>query len=776
MTTIYTKIFRLMRAKSYCGVGMWFLMALCALPSLALGATGLLTTCLNDGDFLKCARGSTVIMDNPAGITSDQQPRPQRKYITYSGLPKWQNSTYRWFYNPNNQPAAFNTESMLTTISSYMAKWSAVCGIRFEYLGISQEMPSNAGPNMIGWSYAKGYAGYAQFSYSGTGDLVAFIVIDPNKVTSNYQIGGLMNHELGHVIGLDHSDVAASIMYANPYHSNDYQETLNDDDIKGCVALYGLPGAQSINFVTVPTITVGSTGVINATGGASGNAVIFSTTTPTVCTVASSTVTGVSVGNCVIAANQPGNAIFSAAPQATQTIAVNAGAQSVSFGLAPALAAGGTGMVTATGGASDNAVTFSSTTPLVCMVAGGTVTALIAGNCVVAANQSGNANYTAALQATQTIAVSAGAQSVTFGSAPSLVVGGAGTVMATGGASGNSVAFSSTTPLICTVDGSTVTALTVGNCVVAANQVGNSNYTSASQATQAIAVGAGAQSISFSLAPTLAVGGTGTVTATGGASGNAVTFSSTTPTVCRVSGSTVTALTAGSCVVAATQVGNANYFAATQATQTITVGSASLDISKGWNLLGNGMNQPLAVGTLFGAALNVTSVWKWDVASSGWQFYAPSMDAAALQSYASGKGYGVLSTINPGEGFWVNALQGFNTTLPSGSALVGSDFQPGSGHALAPGWNLVAIGNLLTPNAFNSGLSAVTPTAGVVPNNLTSLWAWDNPASKWYFYAASLEGQGGTALLDYTASKGYLDFTATGKTLGAGMGFWVNKP
>jgi len=30
--------------------------------------------------------------------------------------------------------------------------------------------------------------------------------------------------------------------------------------------------------------------------------------------------------------------------------------------------------------------------------------------------------------------------------------------------------------------------------------------------------------------------------------------------------------------------------------------------------------------------------------------------------------------------------------------------------------------------------------------------------------------------LNYTASKGYLDFTATGKTLGAGMGFWVNKP
>jgi len=30
--------------------------------------------------------------------------------------------------------------------------------------------------------------------------------------------------------------------------------------------------------------------------------------------------------------------------------------------------------------------------------------------------------------------------------------------------------------------------------------------------------------------------------------------------------------------------------------------------------------------------------------------------------------------------------------------------------------------------------------------------------------------------LDYAAGKGYLDFAATGKLLGAGMGFWVNRP
>ena len=92
------------------------------------------------------------------------------------------------------------------------------------------------------------------------------------------------------------------------------------------------------------------------------------------------------------------------------------------------------------------------------------------------------------------------------------------------------------------------------------------------------------------------------------------------------------------------------------------------------------------------------------------------------------------------------------------------------------GWNLVAIGNALSPSASNMALSASPPTAGVVPINLTTLWAWDNLQAQWYFYAPNLEAQGGTALTGYIVNKGYFDFTATHKLLGPGMGFWVNKP
>ncbi len=83
------------------------------------------------------------------------------------------------------------------------------------------------------------------------------------------------------------------------------------------------------------------------------------------------------------------------------------------------------------------------------------------------------------------------AQTITFGAAPSVVVGGTGTVSATGGGSGLPVTFSSLTTSICTVsgsNGSTVLGVAAGTCNIAANQAGNSSYSAAVQVTQSFAI------------------------------------------------------------------------------------------------------------------------------------------------------------------------------------------------------------------------------------------------------------------------------------------------
>lgn len=160
---------------------------------------------------------------------------------------------------------------------------------------------------------------------------------------------------------------------------------------------------------------------------------------------------------------------------------------------------------------------------------------------------------------------------------PSGVFQGTTVLTAVGGSSGNPVVFASTTPGICSVSGNTVTFLAVGSCEVSANQAGNADFNAAPQVTLAIPVGPAAQVISFGPAPALVVDATATVTATGGASGNPVVFTSLTPAVCTVSGSngsTVTGVAVGTCTIAASQAGNGNYQAAAEATLSFPVDAA----------------------------------------------------------------------------------------------------------------------------------------------------------------------------------------------------------
>jgi hypothetical protein len=82
--------------------------------------------------------------------------------------------------------------------------------------------------------------------------------------------------------------------------------------------------AQAITFTSTPPspALVGGTYAVSAQGGASGNPVTFGSRTPTTCSVSGATVTFVATGSCIVAADQAGNTTYTAAPQATQTIAV----------------------------------------------------------------------------------------------------------------------------------------------------------------------------------------------------------------------------------------------------------------------------------------------------------------------------------------------------------------------------------------------------------------------------------------------------------------------
>lgn len=222
-------------------------------------------------------------------------------------------------------------------------------------------------------------------------------------------------------------------------------------------------------------------------------------------------------------------------------------------------------------------------------------------------------------------------------------------------------------------------------------------------------------------------------------------------------------------VAACDAVGNCSSQSSQASVTTLATGP-TLNLVAGWNLLGNSIATPLDVATAFGDAAKVSSVWKWVAATGKWSFHTPAQ-ADGGAAYALARGYDVLATINGGEGFWVNAKQAFTVQLPPGTAVSSASFR-----GMPSGWNLIAVEDVPTPGGFNNALSETAPPAGTIPVNINTLWAWDSLSEKWYFYAPSMEAQGGSALSDYIDRKGFLDFTKAHKTLGGGTGFWVNKP
>ena len=88
-----------------------------------------------------------------------------------------------------------------------------------------------------------------------------------------------------------------------------------------------IPGSheQFMTFTTTPPnpAIVGTAYIIGATGGGSGNPVVFTSLTPGVCTVSGNSAALVAAGTCAIAADQAGGAGYTAAPQIQQSFAVS---------------------------------------------------------------------------------------------------------------------------------------------------------------------------------------------------------------------------------------------------------------------------------------------------------------------------------------------------------------------------------------------------------------------------------------------------------------------
>ena len=333
-----------------------------------------------------------------------------------------------------------------------------------------------------------------------------------------------------------------------------------------------------------PTYAPGATFVVSANGGASTQPVTFTSATPETCKIEGGAVAILAAGACSIFANQAADDNYDAAPPSQLDVMIARAPQAITNFAAnpesPVFAVGGVFNVSADGGGSSQPIVYTTATPAVCQVAGAEVSIFSAGVCSLTADQAGNADYTAAPQVQLDVTIMRASQAITsFVANPASPVfnfGGVFNVSAKGGGSSQPVVYATLTPAVCQVTGTAAVIVSAGVCSLTADQAGDTNYSAAPQVQLDVTIARAPQAIgefaASPAAPVFVPGGTFTVSAIGGGSGQPVVFASLTPGTCSVAGSTVTMLASGLCTVSANQAGDSNYEPAPQATLDVTLG------------------------------------------------------------------------------------------------------------------------------------------------------------------------------------------------------------
>ncbi len=354
------------------------------------------------------------------------------------------------------------------------------------------------------------------------------------------------------------------------------------------------PPPGTITFDSKPPVdpAFGDTYKVKATSDSGGD-VTFSiddATTRRACSIDGSTVTFDHAGTCVIDADLAGSRRGASTSQAQQKVVVPKEKPKIGFTL-PATGTVGTSDGLAATSDSDGRITFDIDPAITaCTLDGSAVRYQHVGACVVTASQAASTDYFPG-SATRTVTVDPGQQDVTFTSTPPTDPAFRDTyaVSATstsGGAIGFAVDPSTdgyaTDRQACSVSDpdptditATVTFNHAGACLLDASQAGTDDYNPATTAKpQQVDVPKARQDVAFtSTRPSdPAFGDTYTVQATGGGSGNPVTFSVDRSTsnsagvACTLSDAdptdstaTVTFGHAASCVIDASQAGDSDY-------------------------------------------------------------------------------------------------------------------------------------------------------------------------------------------------------------------------
>jgi len=325
--------------------------------------------------------------------------------------------------------------------------------------------------------------------------------------------------------------------------------------------------AQTITFAAIAAQKAGTSITLSAT--ASSQLAVTYAVTSGPASVSGNTIKLTGAGTVTIQATQAGNATFALAAPVSQSFAVTAGAQTITFTAIPTHTSVDPAFALSATATSGLAVTFSVVSGPA-KVTGSTLTLTGAtGTVVIAANQAGNSNYAAAVAVSRSFVVTGAPQTITFGAIAANKYGTRAFTLGATASSGLPVAYTVVSGPA-TVAGNTVTLTGSGTVTIQATQTGNASYAAATPVSQSFAVAQATQSIVFPAIPNQVVGNPAFALTASASSKLAVTYTVISGPA-KVSGSTVTVTGAGTVVIQAAQAGNSGFAPAPSVSVSFTV-------------------------------------------------------------------------------------------------------------------------------------------------------------------------------------------------------------